>query len=95
MGAVSDEDVVAELTHAGIPIDRYFLLGAPGRQGIAYWHPNNGVMACAMDDHALALACVEFLKSRRAHEFRTMREILETAGREQWPNWEKFDANSS
>jgi hypothetical protein len=95
MLSVSDDDVIAELTHDGLPLSAYFLLGAVGRQGIGLWHPNNGVMACAMDNREQALACIKFLRSRGVHEFQTHAEVLETARREQWPNWERFYANSS
>jgi hypothetical protein len=87
---MSDDEVIAQLTDEGTPLDAYFLLGKPGLQLVAFWHPHNGVMACMIDDGKLSRAYKRVLRKRGAREFASAGEVYEIARRERWPNWEKF-----
>jgi hypothetical protein len=87
---MSDGEVIAQLTEEGTPLDAYFLLGEPGRQMVALWHPHNGVMACLIEDEGASRAYTRVLRKRGAREFQSAGEVYQAARREHWPNREKF-----
>lgn len=93
MTSVSDHDVLAQLTHNGLSLDSYSLLGA--EKLTALWHPNNGLMVTAIDNNELATAGRQLLARRGIREFQTLLDVLESARCEKWPNWEKFHAHPS
>lgn len=71
------------------PRDRFFLLGRPGRELIAFWHPKNAVMARIIEDNRLAAACVERLRCQGHPAFASVPEVYAYAARQGWPGWEQ------
>lgn len=87
---MSNDEAIARLTEDGTPLGSYFLLGAGRHKLVAFWHPENGVMACAIDDGDISRADKRVLKKRKVREFRSAGDVHQVARQERWPNWENF-----
>lgn len=86
---ISEQQFVADYVDVDIPLERYFLLGEPGRQGVACWHTTNGLMACLIEDDKAAAACVDFLRRRGHPVFASLADVYAHAARMRWPGWER------
>lgn len=88
---LSDADLIALMISGGhTPLDRYFLLGAAGREIVAFWHAKNAVMACGIEDNRLFAAGIECLRRRGHPTFAGFGEVYAHAARIGWPGWETY-----
>src|ERR1700721_2822973 len=90
MSAVADDQVRAELSSIGIPLDNFFTIPSDSEERglIAFWHPEVGVRYLILEKDNLANACYRYLLKHGARRFSSGNEIGQTAVAEKWPGWD-------
>jgi hypothetical protein len=72
--AVSDDEVIAELTACGEAVSDYFLIGG----GVFFVNRRGELMSSAIDDPELAAAVVGFLRRLGVREYSSYNQYLDT-----------------
>ncbi|HVU18472.1 MAG TPA: hypothetical protein VHD32_16330 [Candidatus Didemnitutus sp.] len=78
---MTDEAIIAELTHGGSRVEDYVLVGREGeRLSICTGDSRRGLAALLVEEEAAHDACVAFLKRRGARRYSNTKEFAHAVG---------------
>lgn len=90
--AKSPKQFFESYSSEGIELSQFYIVRDPesGYELIHFWLNDLGPRLMIIEDQQFGKACRNYLRSMGVKVFGSDQELLETAKRENWPNWNRF-----